>query len=79
MLYKIALEEGMGLKVSSLAYFYLKNGEKVSFESKPKDEEKLKAELFESIHGICKGEFLPKPSLLCGYCDFNQICEFRQK
>ena len=79
MLYKIVLEEGMGLKVSSLAYFYLKNGEKVSFESKSKDEEKLKAELFESIKGIIKGEFLPKPSLLCSYCDFDNICEYRQK
>ncbi len=79
LLYKIVLEEGMGLKVSNLAYFYLKSGEKTGFQSTAKDEEKLKAELFASIQGINKGEFLPKPSMLCNYCDFNNICEFRQK
>ena len=78
ILYKIAMEEGMGVSVSKLSYHYLKNGEKISFVSKEKEEEKLKEELFASIKGIVAGEFPPKPSMLCNYCDFNGICEFRQ-
>ena len=27
---------------------------------------------------INKGEFPPRPSLLCKYCDFKSICEFRK-
>ncbi|MCK5510371.1 ATP-dependent helicase [Candidatus Parcubacteria bacterium] len=78
ILYKIAMEEGMGVKVSKLSYHYLKNGEKISFVSNEKEEEKLKQELFTSIKGIVAGDFQPKPSMLCNYCDFNGICEFRQ-
>ena len=78
ILYEIAMKEGMGVKVSKLSYCYLKNGEKISFVSNEKEEEKLKEELFASIKGIIAGEFPPKPSMLCNYCDFNGICEFRQ-
>ena len=78
ILYKIALEEGMGVSVSKLSYHYLKNGEKISFVAKETEEEKLKEELFTSIKGIVAGDFPPKPSMLCNYCDFKGICEFRQ-
>jgi DNA helicase-2/ATP-dependent DNA helicase PcrA len=78
ILYKIALEDGLGLKISKLSYFYLENGEKQSFESTEKLEEKLTTELLGGVQGIIKGEFLPKPSMLCDYCDFNSICEFKK-
>ncbi len=78
ILYKIALEDGLGLKISKLSYFYLENGYKQSFESDAKLEEKLKAGLLEGVQGIIKGEFSPKPSMLCDYCDFRSICEFKK-
>lgn len=79
LLYLIALEEVMGFKVSSLAFFYLSDATKVSFEPKSRDVEKLKNELIKGVKEICKGDFTAKPSVLCGYCDFRGICEFRQK
>src|SRR3989339_170134 len=78
ILYKIVLEEAFGLKVSKLSFYYLENGTKASFKSTVKQEEKLKEEINEVIEEIKKCEFLPKPSMLCSFCDFNSICEFRQ-
>jgi DNA helicase-2/ATP-dependent DNA helicase PcrA len=78
ILYKIALEEGMGEKVSKLSFFYLKNASIVSFDMSDKDEEKLKLDIEKSITEINTGQFPPKPGFLCAYCDFNNICEFRQ-
>lgn len=78
ILYKIALEEGLNMKISQLSYFYLENGKKISFVSDPKQEEKLKQELLSGVQGIIKGEFPPKPSMLCNYCDFSGICEFKK-
>lgn len=78
ILYKIVLEEAFGLKVSKLSFYYLENGSKFSFEAKPKDEEKLRQEISDTIEEIKKCQFLPNPSMLCEYCDFSGICEFRQ-
>ena len=78
ILYKIAIEEGMGEKVSKLSFFYLKNGTTLSFEVKPKEEEKLREDIEKSIAEIGTGEFPPKPGFLCAYCDFSNICEFKQ-
>jgi DNA helicase-2/ATP-dependent DNA helicase PcrA len=78
ILYKLALEAGLGLKVSKLSFFYLKDGSTQSFVSTQKDEEKLQREIAETIEKIRSGIFPPQPSLLCAYCDFASICEFRQ-
>lgn len=77
-LYQIVLEEAMGLKVSSLSFFYLANGTKQSFTAKPDDLDKMKRDLIAGVKEICAGQFPPKPGRLCSYCDFNGICEFRQ-
>lgn len=78
MLYQIALEEGMGLKVSALSYYYLRSGDKLSFVAKPTEVDKLKEGMIRGVEEINKGHFPPRPSILCGYCDFNGICEYRQ-
>ncbi len=77
ILYKMALEEGLGKKVSRLTFFYLKEGAPFSFVATAKDEEKLKQEIIETIAKISEGNFQPTPGYLCEYCDFNSICEFR--
>jgi CRISPR/Cas system-associated exonuclease Cas4 (RecB family) len=78
ILYKIFLEEVYGQKVSLLSYYYLENGQKVSFEAKDKEVEKLRLEVLTEIAEIKKANFPPKPSELCKYCDFRSICEFKQ-
>jgi CRISPR/Cas system-associated exonuclease Cas4 (RecB family) len=50
----------------------------MEFLGKDKDLEKLKENIVKNIKEINKGEFPAKPSILCRYCDFNDICEFRK-
>jgi DNA helicase-2/ATP-dependent DNA helicase PcrA len=79
ILYQIVMEEVFGIKVSALSYYYLENGEKISFLGKEKEIEKLKLEIISYINEIKKMNFTPTPSQLCDYCDFNGICEFRKR
>jgi len=77
-IYQIAAEEIFGYKVDSLVFYYLDDNSEMEFIGKDKDLEKLKANIVENIKEINKGEFPAKPSILCKYCDFNDICEFRK-
>ena len=75
ILYKIAVEEIFGLKVSKLSFYYLENSSKLSFTAQEKDEDKLKEDIIKIITEIKSSNFKAKPSMLCKYCDFKSICE----
>lgn len=78
-LYQIVAEELLGLKISSLAFYYLQDGSKFTFSAKDKDIEKFKLEMREIIQAIKSYNFSPTPDeITCRYCDFNDICEFRK-
>jgi DNA helicase-2/ATP-dependent DNA helicase PcrA len=77
-IYQIAAEEIFGYKVDSLVFYYLDDNSEMEFLGKDKDLEKLKENIVKNIKEINKGEFPAKPSILCKYCDFNDICEFRK-
>ncbi|MFA5130821.1 MAG: UvrD-helicase domain-containing protein [Patescibacteria group bacterium] len=78
ILYQIFIEEFMGAKISALSYYYLESGEKFTFTATAKDITRLRLEVAAEIAAIKKRDFTPKPSPMCGFCDFNSICEFRQ-
>jgi RecB family exonuclease len=78
LLYKIAIEDALGKKVNKLTFYYLKSGEKKSFEATDKDLEKFKTETVQTVKKICSGDFSANPGMLCGYCDFRGICEWRK-
>jgi len=78
VLYQIFLEDFLQEKVSKLTYYYLEAGEKLSFVANTKEIEKVKIGIREEIAAIKERNFVPKPSTLCKFCDFNQICEFRK-
>jgi DNA helicase-2/ATP-dependent DNA helicase PcrA len=79
ILYQLFLEEFLRIKVSALSYYYLKTGEKMTFTAAEKDITKLRSDFLKEIAGIKKREFAPKPNHeVCKYCDFREICEFRQ-
>ena len=78
ILYQLFIEEFLRIKVSALSYYYLESGEKFSFTASEKEITKLKIEIREEIDAIKKRDFTPTPSPMCGCCDFNSICEFRQ-
>ncbi|MFZ4648585.1 MAG: ATP-dependent helicase [Patescibacteria group bacterium] len=76
ILYQLFLEEFLGKPVAKLSYYYLENGSIMSFEATEKEKEKLRREIEEEIEAIKKGQFPPKPSEMCKFCDFKGICEF---
>ncbi len=79
ILYQLFLEEVLQIKVLSLRYYYVEGGTSVAFSPKETEKDKLKMEVSEQIAAIKKRCFLPKPTELCKFCDFNHICEFRQR
>ena len=79
ILYKVVAEASFGIKVDKLSYYYLEDGNKLSFTAQEKDIEKMEKWLIDSVAEIRKKQFLPNPGdYSCGFCDFNTICEFRQ-
>lgn len=78
ILYQLFLEEVLQIKVLSLKYYYVEDGSFLGFSPSDKEKEKLKLEVNAQIKAIKERLFLPKPSTMCKFCDFNNICEFRQ-
>ncbi|MFZ5365603.1 MAG: ATP-dependent helicase [Patescibacteria group bacterium] len=79
LLYQIAVEEGLGKKVSNLVYYYLEYDKKISFVGKEKDKEKLKEKILDQIAKIQALEFdaTPNPHI-CQFCDYKEICEYKR-
>ncbi|MFH1232837.1 MAG: UvrD-helicase domain-containing protein [Patescibacteria group bacterium] len=77
-IYQIATEEIFRQPVDSLSFYYLNNNTEVEFLGSKEDLAKVKAKVSATIAEIKKREFLPKPGPLCKFCDFKDICEFRQ-
>lgn len=78
VLYQLFLEEFLETKVSLLSYYYVEDDEKISFTASPQDISKLRLTVREQIASIKKRKFDPRPTPLCNFCDFRDICEFRQ-
>ena len=79
LIYQIAAEEAMGVKVEELAFYYVEDNKEMSFVGEQKDLIKLKEKILAIIEEIKKGEFPAKPSILCQWCDFASICDFKSK
>jgi DNA helicase-2/ATP-dependent DNA helicase PcrA len=78
-LYQVALEE-KGIKVGKLAYLYVLDW--IESEVEPLQgsaREKFIEKISERMDGIVTSEFKAKPDANnCKYCDFKNICEFRE-
>lgn len=78
LIYQIAAEEVFKEEVSGLAFYYLENNQEVEFLGTPAELDKVRGKIIETIEEIKQGDFTATPSPLCKYCDFFDICEFRQ-
>ncbi|MBT3949306.1 ATP-dependent helicase [Candidatus Parcubacteria bacterium] len=66
-------------EVGKLTFYYVNNDLKTSFVGKDKDMEKLQEKLLGVMKNIHDGKFTATPGKhVCKYCDFKEICEFRQ-
>jgi DNA helicase-2/ATP-dependent DNA helicase PcrA len=65
--------------VGKLTFYYVNDNIRTSFQATEKDVEKLKEKLVTTIERIKEGDFTPTPGpFVCKYCEFRNICEFRQ-
>lgn len=64
----------INLKDLSLSLYFLKFNEKIQSQRTEEDLEKSKKEVIETIKQIEKSTFQPKPSVLCGWCGYRNIC-----
>ncbi|PKM87656.1 hypothetical protein CVU83_02755 [Candidatus Falkowbacteria bacterium HGW-Falkowbacteria-2] len=79
ILYQLFLEEVLQMRVLSLKYYYVEGGKSLAFVPKEKEKDKLKLEVIAQIAAIKERRFLPKPNQMCQFCDFKNICEFKQR
>jgi DNA helicase-2/ATP-dependent DNA helicase PcrA len=78
LIYQMAAEKVFGLKPLKLSYYYLEEGEKISFLGGPEDIVKEKEKIISKIEEIKKSDFKASPGRHCQRCDFNKICQFSQ-
>jgi len=78
LIYQMAIKDLFKQEINSLAFYYLEKNLEVEFLGSNEEIVKIKEKIIETITKIKKGEFLPKSSKLCRFCDFFNICEFRQ-
>ncbi len=73
--YKKAVEELYQKKVSKISLWYVMHNNYVSVNTNEIDEETIVKKIQNVIEGIKNKKFEPKPSFLCNYCDFQNICD----
>ena len=78
LIYQLAAQAVLKEPVKELAFYYLENNQEVSFLGSAKELDNLQVKIIGTIEEIKRGEFPPKPSQLCHYCDFRDICDYRE-
>ncbi|MFA6228133.1 MAG: UvrD-helicase domain-containing protein [Patescibacteria group bacterium] len=78
LIYQLAAEQILRQPVKELAYYYFDNDSELSFLGTPKELEKMKEKIIDTVTKIKRGKFPPQPSEnTCKWCDYNGICDFR--
>jgi DNA helicase-2/ATP-dependent DNA helicase PcrA len=79
MLYQMAARDILGLKPVRLTYYYLENQSRVSFIATDDELLDLQGRIMERVAGIRDSKFVATPGFHCTFCDFADICEYRQR
>lgn len=77
LIYQMAVQEVLKEPVCELVFHYLDDNKEISFLGTEAELAKTKNKILANIDGIKAGEFPPTPGLMCKYCDFKSICEYR--
>ncbi|MFO7806800.1 MAG: PD-(D/E)XK nuclease family protein, partial [Candidatus Moraniibacteriota bacterium] len=77
-LYQLAAKQLFRKNIHSLSFYYLENNSEYEFVGSEKDLEKTEEKFRGIVREIKKREFPAKPSPLCQYCDFREICEYKK-
>jgi DNA helicase-2/ATP-dependent DNA helicase PcrA len=73
-IYALAAKEALQIEPTSLALYFIKQGEKVTTKRTPAQLEEEKKEIVKKARAIRESSFPAKPGILCHYCDFRNIC-----
>ncbi|MEK7452368.1 MAG: ATP-dependent DNA helicase, partial [Patescibacteria group bacterium] len=77
-LYQMAAIDVLGLNPKKLTYHYLEDNSEVSFIGTDDQLAKLRENIIDRVQMIRKSQFEATPGFHCRFCDFADICEFRQ-
>lgn len=78
LIYQLAALEVFTEPVKRLSFQYLESGTQQSFLGAERDLQRVRRKVLDTIHEIERGEFVATPGVVCKFCDFREICEFRQ-
>ncbi len=77
-LYQLAARDVLRLNPKKLTFVYLEDGSHVSFLGTEKELDRFQEDVVERVSSIRQSQFLPTPGFHCRFCDFADICEFRE-
>ncbi len=77
-LYQMAAIDVLGLKPKKLTFHYLEDNSSVSFLGTNDQLSELRQEIIDRVQCIRVSQFEATPGFHCRFCDFADICEFRQ-
>ena len=78
-IYQLATRDILNLDPIKLTYFYLDNATSISFLGKDKDLLTLQDAILDRVEKIRNSHFLATPGFHCKFCDFSDICEFKDE
>ncbi|MBI3572782.1 MAG: UvrD-helicase domain-containing protein [Candidatus Kerfeldbacteria bacterium] len=80
LIYMLAAQDPniLNAEVEELQYYFLDENKDNTLKPTQKDTDAAKEWVVDSIKKIRSGDFRPTPSkIVCSFCDFKEICEFR--
>ncbi len=77
LIYQMAVEQMFPEETVRLSFYYLDSGNKISFLGDKEELENLKEKILLTIKRIRENRFDPRPGMMCKFCDYRNICEFR--
>jgi DNA helicase-2/ATP-dependent DNA helicase PcrA len=80
LIYALAVQEPhiMGADVSELTYYFIDEGKTATLAVRPQDEAATQKWIKETVAEIQSGDFAATPGRHCQFCEFRDICAFRQ-
>lgn len=77
LIYQLAAQEAFGYTPKRLTYYYIEDGKALSFLGSEADQVAIREKIVQTITKIQQSDFSPTPGWACRFCDFKDICEFR--
>ncbi|MDD5342307.1 MAG: UvrD-helicase domain-containing protein [Patescibacteria group bacterium] len=78
LIYALAARESLKKEPAKLSNHYLEDGQQVGFEATDQAIQKVSDKIIRTAEQMKKSSFKATPGFHCSFCDFRDICEYRQ-